>query len=249
MHALEQQFRHHLGGVERAITEIRDAYNKIVAAVNSAAESLVSFVFSGAELLWERVKAGLKKLENLIIKLLAQLGVLLREGTPLLPLFRVGFDWSNQVQGPVSSKAGVVAGEQSNLANWQGPAATAFRSKRVQQAAAVTATAASSGDIGGWLVQVASLNVNFMLGVVRPLPKLGGKLTETALDAVSIFGAIEAIDSAAEAVGQVVEIIWQELENAIKYANDLAVKSYDATKILNNKTAFPDGRWPQAVGT
>ncbi|MBN1173614.1 MAG: hypothetical protein JXA67_15700 [Micromonosporaceae bacterium] len=250
LESLESNFRDALTALENGIKKVENAFQSLIDKLNETLRNLAFVVPLGALYLAKRLGDAVKKLGDLLRAFLSKCREVLSRGTPIYSMIRVGFQWISDVMNPTSSKEGVIATDASdNLANWKGQAETAYRRKVALQKTAQGGMTANADGIGSWLVDLGTANIAFVVAMIDPLAPIAAKLVEAAIDAGSVFGALESIDSAAEAIGKLLEVAWAELKTQVEQFTTAMNKMFDANKIINGNSAFPNGHWPQAVGT
>jgi hypothetical protein len=245
---LEIEFGKVIDLLRRGVQEVIDGYNNLVNKANDTLRKIAFASIAAGLYVRHRLQEILNRLRGLLTALVDKCREMIDRATPIYALFRAGFAWETDIRRLVSGKQGVAAADaHSNLANWKGPAQDAYRRRVPLQVSAVAATASTADAVAAWLVDLASANVKVVIALADPLVPIAAKLVEATIDAGSVVGALEAIDSVAEAVGKLLEVVWAELKVAIDDATNIVGKMHSARRIIDDKGAFPNGHWPEAV--
>jgi hypothetical protein len=244
MASLEEQFTQAVDGLESGVNLVSEGFDTLVEAYDSLPDR---HPIEAYWLYWSDVRDVLVALGDDIDKIVNRCREFLERSTPVISLFRVAFGWSHDVLGPVSRQEGIAAGSaKSNLANWQGAAAVAYREKRLEQKFAIEATSANAIKIGKFLTDVAKANVDFLLDVIEPLLDIYATLISAIAAAATGIGIAEAIGKAADIAGKLWTGLFKENQAVTNLAVTTLVATLDADHILNNSGKFPGGHWPQA---
>jgi phage-related minor tail protein len=191
----------------------------------------------------DKIRHAMEELRNIIKRLLEAVKKILDGALPVLSLVTRAFDWVNLVSAPVNEIKGTAATHVINLANWGGPARTAYDNRLPQQTEGIATYADAASEIGSWLVELASAAAAYLVALVKPLFDIAGTLGAAAVDAGSVAGALEAIGKCAELVQVAATTMWEQLDAAVNVGMTVVQKLVNEKQIL----AKLGSGWPQMV--
>lgn len=232
---------------EDAFTKTRTGIQQATRSFSSCSQRVEGYRIPLAPVM-PTIREKLADIRDALEKLVKLIAYAFDHYTPVLSLIRESFDWINNVEKPVSNlSAPVVTPRDENLRYWDGAAAAAYQSKADAQQGAVDDVTVKAQFISKWLFTIAQSNVDYMVELASIVAQVAGKITEMAIEGVSIVDILFSISSIASAVGTIVEIGVKNLigfahrfMEALGHVRDIASEVGDHTKL-------PNGHWPQAI--
>jgi hypothetical protein len=167
---------------------------------------------------------------------------------PVVAVIDTSFAWLNDVLGPMSALSNPIheAADQQ-LAYWEGVAKRSYVDRSGRQETAVGAYADRASKISSWLMAIAKENVAYVTKLADVVAQIAGLITEAAIEAGSVIGALEAVGSLAAAVGSLVKQAVSALIDIANRVMQAISNRRELVDLMSNSAQFPGGRWPQAV--
>jgi hypothetical protein len=234
--------------LQRAFSALEDAVDVCTANYNRiVGDSKVCFMLLGPVPQWFLWR-GLRDLRDELKKVVDHARKVLREGLPIISLFKTSIDYLTLVQAPVSTIAsGISTPQDDNFHYWADTAATAYKQKRDAQAVAASKAAEAAVAASKWLFDVGKTNVTYATELLKLLVDIGSELVKVSLNAATVINVPFAIDDLNEAVKKALKAGIGQLVDVANKAVTTLGNCRELLALRENQTPFPDGRWPQAV--
>lgn len=231
-----------------AVGEISSEYNKFVSSFNTTLTNAAYVSPAAALLLQQKLPGKRDELNAKLNQLIAEINQFLDASTPVVSLIKVSERWNAEVLPELSAMVGVARDIRPNALHvWGGEAGRAYMEKRWAQRDGLQGLTDIVKDTGQWLVNVAALNTELLLELIEPARLVVKAIREAAIEAGTVFGLLEAIDTVASGIADSTDSIVEILAEITAHTVDSINKLTEARIILNNNDLFPGGKWPQAV--
>jgi phage-related protein len=193
-----------------------------------------------------KAEAGLNTVFQYINKII--------EGSvPILSLINAAFRWVTEVTPVVSCLAGLTqqSGDDkdrnSAFVFWTGASRDVYNQGLWNQKVALESTGNTCDRIGSWLIDIADKNVTFIFDLIQPLKDFITDILTAVEEAATVFGVFEAIGDACRAISKLATSLYDCVKAVIKNLMSVLVNDVEAETLLNNNSAYPNGKWPQMV--
>jgi hypothetical protein len=228
--------------LENGLEQLRAKVQQIAPAVNRAVNNV-----NMPQIVRDAIVAAARKLIQLIVSVINKILELLRGAIAPVYMFRFAFEWQ-EVRGLTTGVAGALKSPTLTVdTHWKGPAADAYaRIIRPQSDAAARIGAIADKTAGGLTVSAAAgLAFYVTLGVIVV------KLIAATVACIAAFGS--AVFSWAGVLLILEEAGINSAVIVTAVAALTAVLGVQASQMValhgeaGDMSAFPNGRWPQAV--
>ena len=259
-------FKEGLGLLETAVTNIQNAWNSLLDAVDHFVTAInkkldESHWYNSWEWLTDKIKDALdgflrilETVKQKFNEVFDRLTRTLHGGTPVISLFISGDDWAEKVEKNLSQLPGNM-NQSGHLDAWHGPAHDTYKSRETDQIGAVEQTVEEVKSLSNWVTGVGAANINFITAmttggspVIAKLTETGGDVAEAAATADPLSGQ-EALNDASTTVGSFAEEIINFLATLADRLADVIKTVNEQKTTTNDYTNFGGGHWPQAVNS
>jgi hypothetical protein len=260
-------FRTAISTLETGIKNIHDAWDKLALAVEQFLEAIRKKLED--DHWWNKVvewftdeladalkafQAAIEEARTKVGEILGKLEKTLNGAVPVMSLFQVGLDWSTQVNTHLSPIKPDIT-QSGGIDTWHGPAHDTYKTREADQNEAVGQSIEEVKGVGKWLSDVANANVHFVTDLLSQIGGIVEKIVEVTGDVGEAAATADPL-SAQEAANDLSTLLGKFASNIIDYLASLGNRLADVLSLIgdvagehSDNSAFPDGRWPEAVNS
>lgn len=199
----------------------------------------------------ERIRELTQQIATETGKLIETVARTLDESIPVGALIDVAFNYSTSIRRQLSSLPGEMT-PTGEVNHWEGPTATTFKERTLEQIAATNNVNNKVAATSTWLIDVAKSNTAYMVLLGERVTTVTRDFVAAALDATAtasgiLTQSVFTLEALSETVATAVKEVQDYLMNLANRLVEVLEKINTLALTHNDETGLIRGQWPPAV--